>query len=286
MHWRTSELLEQVRAIDPDVVVNDRWCGGDRTTSPTGRPPTSVRTFEYDAARRRSSTSPWELCRGIGSSFCHNRAERAEHHMSALRHRGAADRGGRQGRPPAAERRARQPTAPSPSCKRRPLLEAGWRGSAAPISCLIGGATPWDVVGRRRASGTSTSTVVLHAVDLSGPRTIQPHSTPDRDTAVESVDDSAAPRPSRSARTTTALHLGVAKLGARAPVARSAVGNADHRLPDSRASSVERPVELFAPGPRQPIELAPAASVASRTGDIVQLGDGTVYSGPSPCRLA
>lgn len=73
--WRSRELIDT--AIDLadaqgyELLVNDRW----RLDDP------HVITYEYNAPddiERR----PWELCRGLGSSFCNNRAERAEHLMS------------------------------------------------------------------------------------------------------------------------------------------------------------------------------------------------------------
>jgi len=79
--WRTPELLEQIRAIDPDVVINDRWWAADGDATAEGPPP--VRTFEYETPDEIVD-GPWELCRGIGASFCHNRAERAEHHLSGF----------------------------------------------------------------------------------------------------------------------------------------------------------------------------------------------------------
>ena len=103
--WRTRELLDQVRSIDPSVVVNDRWWASPDDV-PAGSP-SLVRTFEYEAPDDIIHT-PWELCRGLGASFCHNRAERAEHHLSRCRHRGTADRGRRQGWAPVAQHRPRR----------------------------------------------------------------------------------------------------------------------------------------------------------------------------------
>lgn len=70
--WRSDELLERAVAIQPDLVVNDRW----RAHGP------AVTTFEYQTPPEVLD-HPWELCRGIGHSFCHNRAERVEHHLTA-----------------------------------------------------------------------------------------------------------------------------------------------------------------------------------------------------------
>lgn len=78
--WQTSALMERVRAIDPDIVINDRW-RASRADVPD-EAPGIVRTFEYHCPADIVDT-PWELNRGIGHSFGHNRAERAEHHMTA-----------------------------------------------------------------------------------------------------------------------------------------------------------------------------------------------------------
>lgn len=70
--WRSDELLDRARAIRPDLVVNDRWWASDPT----------ITTFEYQTPPDVLDR-PWELCRGLGHSFCHNRAERFEHHLGA-----------------------------------------------------------------------------------------------------------------------------------------------------------------------------------------------------------
>lgn len=71
-HWRTEQLIERARALRPDLIVNDRWWVAEP----------DVVTYEYQTPDGIVDR-PWELCRGIGQSFCHNRAERAEHHMTA-----------------------------------------------------------------------------------------------------------------------------------------------------------------------------------------------------------
>jgi alpha-L-fucosidase len=70
--WRSEELIARARELQPELVVNDRWWVADP----------DVATYEYQTPDHIVDT-PWELCRGIGHSFCHNRAERAEHHMTA-----------------------------------------------------------------------------------------------------------------------------------------------------------------------------------------------------------
>ena len=78
--WQTSALMDQVRAIDPDIVINDRW-RASTSDVPDGAPDI-VRTYEYDCPADIVD-GPWELSRGIGHSFGYNRAERVEHHMTA-----------------------------------------------------------------------------------------------------------------------------------------------------------------------------------------------------------
>ena len=69
-YWRTEELLERARSMAPDLVVNDRWWAREA----------DIATFEYQVPDTVPA-GPWELCRGIGHSFCHNRNERPEHHL-------------------------------------------------------------------------------------------------------------------------------------------------------------------------------------------------------------
>lgn len=78
--WRTTQLMERVRKVDPDVVINDRW--GVSASDVPDDAPGIVRTFDHDCPDEIVD-GPWELSRGIGHGFGHNRAERAEHHMTA-----------------------------------------------------------------------------------------------------------------------------------------------------------------------------------------------------------
>lgn len=70
--WRADELLGLARERSPDLIVNDRWWSREE----------AVATFEYQTPSDIID-QPWELCRGLGHSFCNNRAERVEHHMTA-----------------------------------------------------------------------------------------------------------------------------------------------------------------------------------------------------------
>ncbi len=71
-HWRSDELIELVRAIDPDIMVNDRWWA----TVP------DVRTFEQRVPDEILST-PFEVRRGLGRGIGFNRAETEDHVLSA-----------------------------------------------------------------------------------------------------------------------------------------------------------------------------------------------------------
>lgn len=70
--WRSNELLARAREDDPDLIVNDRWW----SDAP------AVRTFEYRLPPD-IVPEPWEMRRGLGGSFGYNRAEHAEHLMTA-----------------------------------------------------------------------------------------------------------------------------------------------------------------------------------------------------------
>jgi alpha-L-fucosidase len=263
--WRTRELLERIRAIDPDVVFNDRWWAAADDV-PAGSP-ALVRTFEYEAPDGFVD-GPWELCRGIGASFCHNRAERAEHHMSGFDVVSllteVVAKGGHLllNVGPAADGTV-------PELQRTPLEEAGrWIRAH---QRLVDHSVPWDTWGDDAVRYLRLEGEV-HAVDLRGRRRFAAI-TPDR-YRVEAVQRDGSPVGFR--QHDDGLHVD----GGRSSLERrSRAGRVDdisvYRLV---LTDVEQPIELFAPQPRQPIELAGLLRDAS-PGDIVQLGDGT-YVGP------
>lgn len=263
--WRTGELLEQIWQIDPNVVVNDRWWAS-ASDVPAGSPE-PVQTFEYQAPDTILDT-PWELCRGIGASFCHNRAERAEHHLSgadivALLTEVVA-KGGHLllSVGPAAD-------GTIPELQRQPLLEAGeWIRSH---QRLIDEATPWQCWGDDHVRYLNLDGRV-HAVDLSG-RGHLGALTADRH-RLESVELNGAPVAFR--QDDDGAHLDVARSSfeRRTPSGRAA----DIAVYELVVVDVDPPAGLFEPSPRQAIDLAPLLRDAS-PGDIVQLGDGR-YLGP------
>ncbi len=67
-HWRSDDLIAAARAIEPALVVNDRWWADGP----------GVRSFEYRLPPD-ALDGPWEMRRGVGGSFACNRAEGAEH---------------------------------------------------------------------------------------------------------------------------------------------------------------------------------------------------------------
>jgi alpha-L-fucosidase len=263
--WRTRELLERIRAIDPDVVVNDRWWAAADDV-PAGSPEL-VRTFEYEAPDGFVD-GPWELCRGIGSSFCHNRAERAEHHLSGFDIVSllteVVAKGGHLllNIGPAADGTV-------PELQRTPLEEAGrWIRAH---QRLVDESTPWDTWGDDAVRYLRLDDEV-HAVDLTG-RSRFAAVTPDR-YRVESVERDGSPVGFRQHDDGLRVDGGRSSLERRARAGR--VDDVSvYRLV---LTAVEQPIELFAPQPRQPIPLAGLLRDAS-PGDIVQLGDGT-YVGP------
>lgn len=75
-HWRADEIVGDARTYAAqhgfELVCNDRFFASK---------PDFV-TFEYDVPAA-GPEQPWELCRGLGYSFCVNRNEREEDHLSA-----------------------------------------------------------------------------------------------------------------------------------------------------------------------------------------------------------
>ena len=74
-HWRADQILGDARAYAAahgfEVLANDRFFASE---------PDFV-TFEYDVPETPPDR-PWEVCRGLGSSFCVNRNESADDFLS------------------------------------------------------------------------------------------------------------------------------------------------------------------------------------------------------------
>ena len=263
--WRTRELLARIWEIDPDVVVNDRWWAADGDVPAAS--PELVRTFEYETPDGIID-GPWELCRGIGASFCHNRAERAEHHLSGFDIvallTDVVAKGGHLllNVGPAAD-------GTIPELQRAPLEDAGrWIRAH---QRLIDESTPWDSWGDDGVRYLRLDDRVS-AVDLTG-RGRFAAITPDR-YRVTAVERNGAMIGFR--QHDDGLQIDGARSGLER---RTRAGSIDDVcVYEVSMAPVEQPVELFEPQPRRPIALAPLVSEA-QPGDIVQLGDGT-YTGP------
>jgi alpha-L-fucosidase len=261
-HWRSTELIEQMRAIQPDLVVNDRWWIADP----------DIVTFEYQTPDGILDR-PWELCRGIGHSFGHNRAERAEHHLSAAEIVAllteVVAKGGNLllNVGPAAD-------GSIPELQRAPLVESGtWIRANRH---LVGRTRPWHTWG----DVDCRYLVPLDdAVDDGGAS----------DRHVEAVDVTGRGRFAALGQPAGRVRSVVARDGAdltwdqhegelrvrrrdRTPAGLAAVYRVE--LDERR----EAPIELFAPVRQEPIELATIVAGAA-AGSIVQLGDGP-YIGP------
>ncbi len=74
-HWRADQVLADARAVAGergfDLVFNDRWFASSHDYA----------VYEYDVPDV-APAGRWELCRGLGYSFCVNRNERVEDHLT------------------------------------------------------------------------------------------------------------------------------------------------------------------------------------------------------------
>ncbi len=75
-HWRADQIIAEARAVAAErgfeIVFNDRFFA----SSP------DFAVYEYDVPAV-APDGAWELCRGLGYSFCVNRNERVEDHLTA-----------------------------------------------------------------------------------------------------------------------------------------------------------------------------------------------------------
>jgi alpha-L-fucosidase len=251
-HWRSAELIDRARAINPDIVVNDRWW----ITDP------DVQTFEYQTPDGVVD-HPWELCRGIGHSFAHNRAERAEHHMTgreivALLTEVVAKGGNlllNVG--PAAD-------GSIPELQARPLREAGrW---VRHHEALIATARPWSTWGDAGVRYLVGDGDDLHAVDVRGSGVLAGLGH-DRGRVTDVTDADGVRVVWQQHDDALEIHRVDRSPVGLAAVYRIALGAAPERI------------ELFSAEPAPPIALAGLLAGAT-PGDVVQLGDGR-YAGPA-----
>ncbi len=271
-HWRSAELLARLRRVDPQLVVNDRWGVTDDDLPPGG--PATVRTFEY-APPTGIVPGPWELCRGIGHSFGHNRVERAEHHLSGFDivalYTEVLAKGGHLllDVGPAADGSV-------PDLQAQPLRAAG-RWIDGPGAALAR-SEPWHVWGDDDVRYLVLDGV-LHAVDLQGRghlAALDPRRH--RVERVERLDPSAdgAGRPIEVDHLQDAAGLRI-EPDRRRDGRRGGIDGV--RLYRLQVADADRPIELFETPETRPPLLAPLLADARR-GDIVQLGEG-VYAGPA-----
>ncbi len=75
-HWRSDKIVDDYFAaaarLGIDAAVNDRFFASH----------TDFRTYEYEVPETPPD-GPWELCRGMGHSFCFNQVEEDDDHLSA-----------------------------------------------------------------------------------------------------------------------------------------------------------------------------------------------------------
>jgi alpha-L-fucosidase len=253
-HWRSEELLGRARSLGTDLVVNDRWW----SSSP------DVRTFEYETPDEVLH-EPWELCRGIGPSFGHNRAERAEHLLDAASivalYTEVLAKGGNVllGVGPAAD-------GTIPDLQAAPLREAGaW---IRRYDHLLARSVPWTRWGDDHGRQVCVDGAV-HAVDLTGRGRLDCLGR-DGGRVVEVIDLEGAPLAWEQHED----HLAIRRLD-RSPTGLAAVYRVTVETP------AERPPALFSDAviDTGPIPLAPLLEHAS-PGQVVQLGEAT-YTGPA-----
>ena len=268
--WRTGELLDRVRRIDPEIVVNDRWWASS-VDLPEGAPDV-VRTYEY-LCPEGIPEGPWELNRGIAMSFGHNRNERDEHHMTGLEivdlYTEVLAKGGNLllDVGPASDGTV-------PEMQSAPLRDAGT--FIRRFDDVLCDARPWDRWGDADSRILRASDGSLVGVDVTGRgrfdafagagvRVVSVERLGGDGTPVDFVHDADGLRLDRRTR----------KRDPHAP-SDDPIGVDVFRF---TTTQVDRPVELFEPVRPSPVPLAPLLDGAS-AGDIVQLGDG-VYLGPA-----
>ncbi len=256
--WQTAALMERVRAIDPDIVINDRWRASE-SDIPDGSP-SIVRTFEFDCPNDIVD-APWELSRGIGHSFGYNRAERAEHHMTAGEiidlYTEVLAKGGNLllNVGPAAD-------GTIPDLQATPLRRAGaW---IKRYDHVLAPSRPWEIWGDRDVRYLDAGDEVV-AIDLTGRG---------RFDALSSL---------RNVVTSVTNIEGIGMVWEQDSTGLAVTPHAGGSFPivvcRVSLSAAESPEPLFALDPEAPIPLAPLLAQV-KPGDVVQLGEG-VYQGPA-----
>ncbi len=260
-HWRSDELIDAARQLNPSIIVNDRWWSDGP----------GVRSFEY----RLPSTivhEPWEMRRGLGGSFGYNRAERAEHLLSpraivSLLTEVVA-KGGHLLLAVGPDATGR-----IPAMQVATLTQAGeWIRRQAR---LINDGTPWHDWGDRRCRYIVLDGA-LHAVDVDGSgRLAALGRTAGNVRSVTRVDGERemAVDFEQGADTLTVGH----RRHLDRPIRSDAVDVPIYRIELDPLPPA--PIELFPSVTPQHVELASVLAEA-KAGSIVQLGDG-IYTGPA-----
>lgn len=251
-HWRSDELVAAARAIDPEIIVNDRWWAADP----------DVRTFEQRVPDD-IMLSPFEVRRGLGRGIGHNRAERDEHLLSPAAIVGllteVVAKGGHLLLCIAPDASGRIPE----SHAERLRAAGGW---VRRHTDLIGSGVPWRTWGDDDCRYIVVEDV-LHAIDVSGRGRFRALDRAEGTVRAIRTLDGAEMSFEQDDRGVT-LERGPRR-AARLPVV--------YRIDVDAVP--EAPIQLFPGGTAAAIELAPLLAGA-RSGAIVQLGDGR-YVGPA-----
>ena len=151
---RSPTRVRYAAARGFELVFNDRWFASRAR----------LRRVRVRRSRRCRPTGRWELCRGLGYSFCVNRNERVDDHLDRGAGGRAARRDRRQGRQPAAQRRPerRRHRARDPGAAAARVRARGCARNADAIH----GSTRFDVPGDGQHWYTRAGDSV-HAFDLS-----------------------------------------------------------------------------------------------------------------------
>ena len=250
--WRSNELIARARATDPELMVNDRWWADE----------TGVRSFEYRVPADILD-EPWELRRGIGSSFGYNRAELAEHLLTATEIVAllteVVAKGGHLLLSVGADAQGRIPELHAERCR----AAGGW---VRRHRDLIDRCEPWTTWGDDE-SRYLVLDGVLHAIDVSGRGRFAALDATAGPVALVELLDGTAVEFSQDGRGVT-LRRPPRKAQRLPQVYRIVVG-----------PRPEPPAQLFPEVPAASVELADLVRDAP-AGGIVQLGEGT-YLGPA-----